>query len=217
MTNAVEVVTFTGEKLLYDDEAHRYTTLDGLPLLGGSTYAEHFGEPFDRDLWLGRTAKKLKVPVDQVAAAWDLRGDVSRTFGTALHKAMECYFKHKDIGYGLQKHPFLKNAVWTYPDRDVPTHSEVMVSDLSRRMVGQIDGLQVVGTRQGVLIDFKSDASVEKNLTRHSHQLSFYADILEHHGWEVPKLIIWNYTDRWEQYALERMPIVEKYLLPAGG
>lgn len=205
--NAKVVTTFTGEDIMYDPVAHKYTTLDGEPLLSGSAYAERFATPFDREKLLEATAKKLGAPVSEVGAAWDLRGEISRTFGTALHKAMEAYFKYNRLGYGVPKHPFLKMAVETFPIKGKKVLSEIMVSDISRKLVGQIDGLVCEDTRKGVVIDFKSDAEVKKNLTKHFNQLSFYANILIAHGWEISAVVVWNYSDGWTPFESEVLPL----------
>lgn len=206
MEDGEVVTTFTGEKLCYNPQTHKYTTLEGEKLLSGSTYADWFAEPFDRDKWLKRTAKKLKVTTEQVAAAWDLRGDMSRTFGTSLHKAMECWFKYRDLGYGIPKHPFLKEVVNSFPLKSEKILSELMVSDLKRGLVGQIDGLNLTNPKVARIIDYKSDASVGSSLFKHFNQLSFYAHILMAHGWVIDELQVWNYTDKWTEY---KSPVLE--------
>lgn len=206
-----EIVTFTGDTLRYNAVEHRYETLDGEPLLSGSKYAEEFASPFDKERALKHTAKKLKTTEAKVEAAWEMKGLVARTFGTALHLAMECWYKHKDLGYGMSKHPFLENAVKTFPFKDKNVIPEIMVSDLSRGLVGQIDGLLVQDLVPsgafGVIIDYKSDATVEKNLKKHFNQLSFYAHILKFHGWQIPDLQVWNFTDRWQVYHSPVLPL----------
>jgi hypothetical protein len=201
------VTTFTGEQLRYDATLHKYTTMDGQPLLSGSHYAEAFGNPFDKERILEATAKKLGQTTALVGAAWEMRGDLGRTFGTALHKAMECYFKYNSIGYGVPKHPILKQAVESFPFLNRKVEAEIMVSDVGAKLVGQIDALEVVGPKTGVIWDFKSDAEVKKNLTKHYNQLSFYAHILKAHGWEILGLQVWNYTNAWECYKSEVLPL----------
>lgn len=202
------VTTFTGEQLKYNAVTHRYVTMDGKPLLSGSHYAERFGEPFDRERILAATANKLGRAASFVGEAWDARGELSRTFGTALHKAMECYFKYNVIGYGIPKHPLLKQAVESFPYLNRNVNSEIMVSDVKAGLVGQIDALEVVEPKVGVIWDFKSDAEVKKNLTKHFNQMSFYAHILQAHGWKILGVQVWNYTTAWECHKSEVLPLV---------
>lgn len=206
---AKEVITFTGETLRYDPVTHKYTTVDGKSLLSGSAYAERFASPFDRERILAATAKKLDQTTEFVGAAWDMRGDLSRTFGTSLHKAMECWFRYNQIGYGVPKHPFLKKVVEEFPLANEVVLPEVMVSDLKRGLVGQLDGilLKDVVEKCGIIIDYKSDAEVKKNLKKHYNQLSFYAHILIAHNWVVNEVQVWNYTDKWECYTSPVLPL----------
>lgn len=200
------ITTFTGEQVRYWPAQHKYRTLEKQKLLSGSHYAEQFAEPFDRDRLLGLTAKKRNSTVEHVGAAWEHRGLISRTFGTAIHAAMEGWFKYKDVDYGVPKHPFLKGIVESFPLAEADIRPEIMVSDTKRLMVGQIDGLLVTGDHTGIVLDFKSDADVKKNLGKHWHQLSFYSSILQAFDWDISGLQVWNYTTKWEVYE---SPVLE--------
>lgn len=207
----VEIQTFTGETVFYNAILHIYKDAHGNPLESGSAYAKSLEKPFDLKRASQAIAKKYALPVEIVADMWARNGDISRTFGTALHLAMEQYNRHKKNGtekeYHLPKHPFLRSAVTTFPLCDADILPEIMVSDVSRRMVGQIDGLLVEGEKTGVIVDYKSDGDVGKNLPKHFNQLSFYADILRPFGWNIRCLQVWNYTDKWECYESEVLPI----------
>ncbi len=201
-TGARVITTFTNDQLLYDPETHHYSTTDGEPLLSGSKYAEEFAKPFDRERLLALTAKKLKTTEEFVGAAWNLRGELARNFGTGLHQAMELWFRYREISYGVPKHPFLKKMVESFPLRDKDVRPELMVSDLARGLVGQIDGLWIPdpAVKEGIILDYKSDAEVGKNLQKHHRQLGFYADILIAAGWSIPRVEVWNFTDAWAKY-----------------
>lgn len=204
------VTTFTGDQILYSPETHEYRTLDGRRMLSGSVYAEWFADPFDREKLLRRTAKKLGLSEEFLGRAWDLRGDLSRTFGTSLHKAMECWFRFSEIGYGLPKHPLLRRMVETFPLRESAIFPEIIVSDLGRGLCGQVDGLVLLGRQTGVVIDYKSDAEIGKNLTKHYNQLSFYSHVLMAAGWTIEEVRVWNYTSEWECYSSAVLPLNEK-------
>jgi len=202
-----EIETFTGEKVLYNAEKHEYRDLDGNVLLSGSQYAKSKIKKFDKNMMSFVVGKKYGVDKDIISDMWDANGNISATFGTALHLAMEQWFKNKENGcgekeYHIPKHPFLKNAVESFPLKDAVIWPELMISDVSRGMVGQIDGLCVTGERDAVIIDYKTDVEAEKNLEKHSHQLSFYKSIMEAKGWKIHKLEIWNYVEEWKRFEL---------------
>jgi ATP-dependent exoDNAse (exonuclease V) beta subunit len=150
-----------------------------------------------------------------IDAMWTANSNMSKTFGTAVHLAMEQWFKHNGHGtkYHLPKHPFLLKLVKDFPLKDADVYPEIMVSCVERKMVGQIDGLVKTGEnpedKRGYLIDYKTDAEVEKNLPKHFAQLSFYAFILKQFGWEIEKVEVWNYTTKWENHASDVLNLKE--------
>lgn len=208
-----EIETFTGEKVLYNDEAHLYTDLAGNKLVSGSEYSRMHQKPFDKARIIPMVSKKHGVPEHVIDAMWTANSKISTTFGTALHLAMEQWFRHKGVGtekeYHLPKHPFLRNAVLTFPLKDELGVPEIMVSDVEKKMVGQIDNfiLEAPGSSNGILVDYKSDADIEKNLEHHGLQLNFYRTILENKGYNVTSMQIWNFTDKWDMYEAKKVTI----------
>src|SRR5262245_63367823 len=136
---------------------------------------------------------------------------MSAHLGTAFHEAMEAWYKFKDIGYGVSKNPFLAHPVNSFPRRDDHVLPELMVSDLTRGLVGQIDGLLMEAPKTGFPLDYKSDADVKKHLVRHFNQLSFYSHILIAHGWTISHVEVWNYTGEWTKYDSPVLPLRLKF------
>ncbi len=207
----VEVETFTGEKIRYNDLTHKYTDIDGNILVSASQYAKKIKPPFPKEVIIPKVAKKYDVKEKTIESMWSDNGKVSLTFGNAIHYSMEQWFKYKDSAcdekeYNLPKHPFLKKVVTTFPDKDHDILPEVVVSDVKNKMVGRADGLDRI-KKEIVVIDYKSDADIKKNLKFHFMQLSFYATMLRNHGYKVDKVIVWNYTTKWTKYESEVLDI----------
>ncbi len=208
-----EVTTFTGETIKYDEISHTYTDMKGNRLISGSEYKKAFDKPFDSEKIANMTGSKYGVPGATVAAMWKANSKISTTFGTAIHLAMEQYFKYRDSGtekeYHMSKNIFLRHIVTTFPGKDLDILPEVFVSHTASRKVGQIDGLVFVNREERRLrvIDYKSDAEIGKNLAGHYKQLSFYADILTNAGYIVEGLTVYNYTNEWTEYHSEVLPI----------
>lgn len=205
-----EVVTFTGETILYDLVNHGYKTLDGKPLLSGSKYKKDLEAPFPPDQHI-KTGDKYGMPPEDVQAMWSMNSYVSRNFGNAVHKGLEMYLKYQhhtnEKNYFLPNNKIVRQAVLAFPDLDSEGHSEIMVSDTKQGMVGQIDRLKVIGEKVGEIEDFKTDADIKKNLKGHFNQLSFYAHILRAFGWEIETLRIWNWDGAvWTKYE---SPVLE--------
>jgi hypothetical protein len=196
--------TFTGETVQYNEETHKYRSEDGTMLVSGSAFAKKLEKPFDAAMIAGKVGAKHEVSPEEVASCWSDNGKLSRMFGSAVHKAMENWFRYKGVAcdkeYNKPKHPFLNLVVDSFPLKDENVLPEVMVSSVKNRMVGQIDGLVVTGDKEGYIIDYKSDNDIKKNLKKHFYQLSFYAVILQKHGWSIERVEVWNYTDKWEKH-----------------
>lgn len=206
--------TFTGETILYNDETHQYTDLEGSKLMSGSEYKKLFDKPFDTALLSRKVGEKYGVAPETVAEMWKANSKISTTFGSSLHYALEQYFKHRDHGcgekeYHMAKPTLLATAVKTFPLKDSNIIPEVLLSCVAKRMAGRADGLLITGEKQGALLDYKSDSDIKKNLAGHFKQLSFYAEILRMAGWSISGVEVWNYTDTWEVYKSEVLELQE--------
>lgn len=211
-SNHISIETFTGEVVWYDDLIHEYLDSQMAPMLSGSKYAKNFEKPFASDIMSRQVGKKYGVEPAIIKDMWSSSGTLSATFGTALHLAMEHWFKFREFGtekgYHVSKNPFLKKAVESFPLKEADIIPEVMVSCNRYGIVGQIDGLVILGDKRCGIIDYKTDTDVKKNVAKHSHQLSFYAFILEQFGWIVEFIDIYNYVnEEWTKWPLKRTTI----------
>lgn len=214
MEGFIELTTFTGEKIKYNSATHEYQDLEGNHLVSGTEYKKSFDKPFDTALLSGKVGDKYGIPAEVIAEMWQANSKISTTFGTSLHLAMEQWFKHRDHAcgdkeYNLPKHPFLRQAVKTFPLKDSNVIPEVVLSNIKEKMSGTADGLDVTSMENKIcdVIDYKSDADIKKNLPGHFKQLSYYAKILRLAGWSVGKIVVWNYTDKWERYESEILEV----------
>lgn len=208
----VEVDTFTGEKIRYNSVTHQYTDMKGNTLISGSQYKQSLEKPFPMESILPKMEKKYGVPAKTIKEMWAINSQTSCLLGEALHSAMEQWFLYKDNGteknYHIAKHPFLREAVVSFPLKEEKAFPEIVVSAIKIGMVGRVDLLTVTEEKKGYIDDYKSDAEIEKNVNGHFHQLSFYAKILEHHGWSIAGVRIWNYAnDGWKKFESEVLEI----------
>lgn len=203
----VRYISFTGEEIYYNDEIHRYKDARGNFLVSGSEYARKHQKEFNKEIISKQCEKKYQIPADTIVDMWEKNSKISTTFGSAIHYVMEQWFTHRSNGtekeWHLPKHPFLKKAIELFPLKDEQVNPEVLISDVENGMVGRIDGLVIHGDKEGVIIDYKTDAKVEDNLEHHALQLNFYRKILENKGWKITGLEIWNYLEDWKSYQIE--------------
>ena len=206
------IETFTKETILYDPATHHYTTVDGQTLVSGSAYAKQNTPDFDADKIAGFVATKLKARKSDILAMWAMNGDLAAKFGTALHLAMEQWFRFRDLGtskgYHRPKIRYLRDAVETFPLKDANIVPEAVVSDSVALRCGRLDGILLNADGSVSVLDYKTDSNVEKNLDKHTLQLNFYRAILEAKGFRVKELVIWAYDGAWSAHTLKRKEIL---------
>lgn len=161
--------TFTGETIIYDDAKHHYYSLDGRKLLGASTYAKDFGDTFNKDAILPRLARQWEMPEEHLDHIWSINAEISNSYGTAIHAAMELWFRyHKDgarisslkgneHNYCLPKNVYLRDIVLdfvsTFGELDgVP---EATLSNTKKGMAGRTDIIILTGEKTCRVGDFK--------------------------------------------------------------
>lgn len=212
-----------GEDVLYfDPEAHEYEDERGNKLWTGSTWAHQFEQPFDPQVIAPKVAEKKLTTTEEVIAGWNLKSEVSLSYGTTVHKAIECGIKYGE----LPNNPHLATLVQDYLDM---THeddqvSEQFVADIEHKMCGTIDVLVNKGNKHVVIRDFKTgDVYKKVSLTPQAKelwpdleskmislyqlQLSFYAHILKAKGYTVSGLEIW--AESAEAWKVIKLPVLD--------
>jgi ATP-dependent exoDNAse (exonuclease V) beta subunit len=87
----------------YHDEPHKYF-IGEQDLISGTAFIGLFKEKFDSPKMAEKTAKKKGIPVEEVLAEWDFKGDFSRTKGTLLHNFAENYWMNKVFPVDLKSY-----------------------------------------------------------------------------------------------------------------
>lgn len=203
---------FFGNEIYYDDDAHVYSW-NGEIYESGSQYASKFEKPFDKELIAGKMAKKYDADVDEILAMWELNGNTSMQFGTAIHSALELYGKHRALALQLERdsalhaHPILRSAVQGFNEgrKDEKAYYEVLVVDHKNKRAGQIDRLLVNGDNDYTVQDFKTNAVLKPDkLKVYWKQLGFYSGIIEENGATTHPEQIFHYNGRWTTHTRGR-------------
>lgn len=215
------IITDQGD-LYFDPIAHEYEDENGNKFWTGSTWAHQFEKPFDPQLIAPKVAEKKLTTVDKVIEAWDMKSEVSLSYGTTVHKALECGIKYGE----LPNNPHLAALVQDYLDM---THedeqaSELFVVSMEDRMCGTIDVLVDKGKKHVVIRDFKTGDIYKKvsltpqakdlwpdleskMISLYQLQLSFYAHILSSLGYKVEGLEI--YAEANEAWQVVKLPVLD--------
>ncbi|AID58921.1 helicase [Mycobacterium phage Gaia] len=224
----------SGTKVSFDKRSHLYG--DG-KWLSGSKFCSMYKAEFPAELISQKMADKTggKVTAEDIRAMWAKKGEASSSYGTALHAALELYGVYRNVSLAvkgslescLHDNPGLTHVVEKFfegRDDEVALY-EAFVADEKRRMCGFIDRLQRVGEKSARVQDFKTNTSVlgketilepfkdkVPNTTLGSYflQLSFYANILIGHGWEVPGIDVFHWDgNEWVTYSSDVVDISE--------
>ena len=217
----VKMVTEQGD-LYFDPIAHTYEDADGNSFDTGSTWAKQFEKPFDPQLIAPKVAEKKLSTADKVIEGWNLKSEVSLSYGTTVHKALECGIKYDE----LPNNPHLATLVQDYLDmtHDDDQASEVFVVDMEHKMCGTIDVLVNKGNKHVIIRDFKTGDIYKKTtltpeakelwpelenktISIYQLQLSFYAYILANRGFSVEGLELW--AESAEAWEVVKLPVLD--------
>lgn len=212
----------TGSEVDFEPISHKYY-YNGEVLTSGSGFASQFEHEFNKAMIIPKSAKKLGVAEEVVDEYWKSKADVSTTFGTALHQALEHYGKYYQLSLddidsktgeskGLGLHPTIAPIVEAFFEgrEDEVAVYEPFIADIKNMRCGQIDRLLITGDKKCRIQDFKTNGNLFKQGTPktlkapyaflpnqpigcYTLQLSFYKAILEAAGWTVEGLDVFHW------------------------
>lgn len=137
----------------FNESKHIYT-YNGHILSGVTTYIKKYIKPFDKEI-VKRCSTYWNLDSDLIQNAWNLSRDLSASFGTGIHKALEFedLYRHYHKKNGTRcftiKHPAIKNIVEEffnmYDDLGFKGDviPEALVSDVENGICGLADRILV--------------------------------------------------------------------------
>lgn len=139
--------------------------------------------------------------------------------------------KDVDGNYAMPKHPFLKKTIQSINrltdklDKEYGVEeivAEALITDSATGWGGLIDRLAIIDRKNKIarVQDYKVNIGAEKEephskpkapfshlpankLTKYALQLSFYASILQKHGWTIEGLDVYIYEEKWVHHTLD--------------
>jgi hypothetical protein len=198
------IKAFVGGEIDYDETTHTYSW-NGEKYMSGSEYAKKNQKPFDTESITKKMATAHGVKASDIADVWKMNAELSRDFGTVMHKALEMYGRFRGLAEGMEKeyhissHPLLKQAVESfYVGRESEkAEYEVLIVDHASKRAGTIDRLLITAPTTCVIQDYKITTKDDKQYW--ADQLGFYAGILEANGWTVKEKQIFKYAGTWQE------------------
>lgn len=201
-----------GNEIFYDDGTHEYTNSLGEVYMSGSVYAAE--DPFDSEYWAQEFVAKYGLKEEdkqKIQSMWEVNGNASSSFGTALHAAIELYGTYNNLAdiididqktqqrkkldakteknSALSKLPYLKECVNKFfnDERKAEVAQyEVLVVDHKNKRAGRIDRLITLPDGRFEIRDMKTNHKILKpERTTYQKQLSFYGDIIIANGGQL--------------------------------
>lgn len=234
---AVLLTDIFGNEIFYDDVSHKYMNALGEVYLSGSGYASQGEEEFDGKMWAKEFVIKYGLkPEDaqRILDMWECNAIASRSFGTAVHAAIELYGKYHDLAdkididlktgerkmldkrtyknSAMSKLPYLQEVARRFftPERLAENAQyEVLVVDHKNKRAGRIDRLLTLEDGSFEVCDMKTNYKIgAKEKREYAKQLSFYCDIIIANGYRLGKnpimLHFWNMGE-WVDIPLEKV------------
>lgn len=213
VSNLVKHTAFVGGEIYVSSNPleHGYYW-NGEKYLSGSEYANKFAKPFDSQAISSKMAEKWGVEASDIQAMWQLKNDVSKGFGTAMHAALELYGRFNGLAKSIEKnthlhdHPTIKKAVESFYEgrENEKAKYEPLIVDHNAKRAGQVDRLLITGVNSCRIQDFKFNATMpEEKLAMYWEQLKFYAGIMMANGWIVDGLDIFHNDGTWHTFTKE--------------
>lgn len=221
----------SGTVVNFDPVEHRYSPGKWL---SGSAFAGQFKGSFPAELIAGKMAAKSGVEVGQILDMWSKNAEASSLVGSSVHAALELYGKYLTTSEAvkgtdesaLTKNLILRPIVQAFFAEHAAEEAvyEAFVADPVLKHCGQIDRL--VREPDGLVIeDFKTNTDLTKketiaapfkgvvpNTTLGAYwlQLSFYARIIQTHGFIVKGLRVHHWTGtEWATFEHDVVDISE--------
>lgn len=182
-TGKAKLIKMTSEinglAVAFDPVNHKYYNKEGKQYLSGSTFAHKYQHDFDqKKTFENMLAKNPDLDTEAVAKLWEIKGEASTSFGTAIHAALEMYGKYRELGIelGKNKKPVVNTALHDHPiikpiverffrNREKENAMyEVFVADDELMWCGQIDRLLIVDEKKKIcrIQDYKTNVDVNK-------------------------------------------------------
>lgn len=162
----------------FNEYNHSYF-YNNIKLENATTFIGKFYKKFDTDNVAPATAKAWGVDEAELREMWNSNGELAGDFGTAVHKALEHYFKYRNIGkiiqdkkkfpenYALPKHPLLRRIVKEFIDIDKAIGEitpEALLTDVKNGYCGTSDRIEIIDLEKKIcrVGDYKINVTSEE-------------------------------------------------------
>lgn len=208
--------------MLFDPINHTYSE-EGVVYESVSRFLDRFKPKFPAGLLAEKTAQRDGRTAEDVLAEWELCGEISAGYGTAIHKSVEYWIRWNKF----PKVPHLKIAVEVFAKKHDRTelHAETIVKSKEHKLAGTTDIIRRIAPKRVKILDIKTNGEITdkakgkflaplqdlpfSKLNEFRLQLSTYKALLERQGVTVESLELehWNGADEFKTIELEPIDV----------
>jgi hypothetical protein len=200
----------------FEETKHEYTK-EGKLYTPVSNVVSKLSREFEAEKIAGFVARKNNRTTEDVLEEWDMKAQIARNFGNAVHKSIELWIKHS----AKPKNKYLQSVIETFPLKNKGLISEKIVYNKDLLIAGTIDILRKKRTRYD-LYDIKTSYDLDKSynrllkpledlrdspLNKYRLQMSIYKQLSEAMGYKIDKLFILKWASKWEVIEVEPIKI----------
>jgi len=222
------------KNLLFNEEKHVYTTIDGKELPSVTTYLHRFFPEFPKEkiaeIVRHKPGKYNGMEVEDIISKWDREGKEARDLGTLMHAQIENYLLRKELPE-IQSKEF--NQFLEFWSKFTKNNPFVSVYRLEWRVytdniAGSIDCVCITTKGNIIIIDWKRSKEIKKtnrfskclkplnhlddcNYNHYSLQLNAYRYILEkEYNAKVKGMYIVSFHPNQETYKAFPVPRMDE-------
>ena len=219
----------------FDESTHRTYDPEGRLLQSGSETEHKYAGEADLSYAAKAIAKRTGLRVDDITSVWDAKAEMSRMYGTALHRAIELRLLYSDVMDELDEYKKRDHsAVNWMPDylgNAVDAVERILQSAIfsgyaqryseARLKFGNLTGIAdlILMNPDGEfrLVDFKTNQEI-KNVkyefgtkTNYTVQQNHYRTILEKLGYKCNGMDLLHFDgNEWKVIPLERVDLEQE-------
>ena len=231
-------VDFGDTEFVYFDElSHKTFDPDGRELQSGSATESKYARSVDLSYAAKAIAKKTGLLVDDITSVWDAKAELSRVYGTLLHKAVEFRLQYSDVMNELDEFKKRDNSAVNWMPEFIGVAIDKLMKKLrdngfgayeqqyseARLKFGNLTGIAdlILMHPDGEfrLIDFKTNHAIKNvkyefgSKKEYTVQQNHYRTIMESLGYRCNGMELYHYdgTD-WEVIPLDRVGLTQEIL-----
>lgn len=143
--------------MIFDPINHTYTE-DGASYVPVTEFLKKFKPKFEKEIMAQRVSAREGRTAEEVLSEWELNAEISRLYGTTIHKAIEYWIRFNKIPKALHLKLAVEKFAAKYQREAIKP--EIIVKNKGLKIAGTIDQLHLLGSNQVKITDVKTNGEL---------------------------------------------------------